>query len=221
MEDWIVKAITHSNTLLKEDFNLRLDCSTSEIDDMLSYASSHHPGQDPLPNLDPYMVHPAQLLNCEQMSSSSQVGVLQRSNASSEGNKTSTGSYQNPVQISMMPHNVQIPQQAAQNLVGYAHNQISMPSTVQTSSQQIQVFTSPPDNVNSAPTCSYSIDQFLDDIQLPSSPLQCHSPEPENIIAMQGIPEATRIAREIQKLKISPKYKKNQKQHLISPENSL
>ena len=65
-----------------------------------------------------------------------------------------------------------------------------------------------PDNVSSAPTCSYSIDQFLDDIQLQSSPLRCHTPEPESIIAMQGTPEATRIAREIHKLKNSSRFKK-------------
>ena len=60
MEDRIVKTITQSNTLLNDDFNLRLDSSASEI---LSHASLHHPGQDPLPNLDLYMDQPAQLLS--------------------------------------------------------------------------------------------------------------------------------------------------------------
>ena len=43
---------------------------------------------------------------------------------------------------------------------------------------------------------------------LQSSPLWCHTPEPETIIAMQGTPEATRIAREIHKLKNSSRFKK-------------
>ena len=101
----------------------------------------------------------------------------------------------------MVPQNVHTPQQA-----GYAYNQIpEVPPNYQTPSQQ--VLTSP-DNVSSAPTCSYSIDQFLDDIQLPSSPLRCQTPEPETTIAMQGTPEATRMAREIHKLKILSRFKK-------------
>ena len=142
------------------------------------------PGQGPLPNLDLYMNQAAQLL-----SSSS---VLQHSITSSGGNETSTGCYQNPIQISVVPLNVHTPKQA-----GYAYNQISVvPSNNQIPSQQVMTN---PDNVSSAPTCSCSIDQFLDDIQLQSSPLWCHNSEPETIIAMQGTPEETRIAREIAK----------------------
>ena len=131
------------------------------------------------------MDQPAQLL-----SSSS---ILQHSITSSDGNEISTGCYQNPhnpIQISVVPQNVHTPQQA-----GYAYNQIPVvPPNYPTPSQQVLAS---PDNVSSAPTCSYSIDQFLDDIQLHSSPLRCQTPEPETTIAMQGTPEATRMAREI------------------------
>lgn len=204
MEDRIVKAITQSNTLPNDNFNLRLDCSASEI---LSHASSHHPGQGPLPNLDPYMDKPAQLL-------SSCPGV-QHSISSSDGNETSTRWYQKAVQILM--HGTS--KHSDPSRAGYAYNQMSMVlPTYQTPSQQ--VFTSP-DNVSSAPTCSYSIDQFLDDIQLQSSQRQCVL-QKQKVLLLCREPQRQQDRKGNSQTNLKFLLSsKNLKQHLILLGNSL